>query len=361
MTFASPILLWGLLLVPVAIAAYFLAQRRRARYAVRFTNVDLLANLIPRMPSWRRHLPAVLYLGALATLLVSLARPQAMVPVPKEQATVVMVVDTSGSMAATDVQPNRLVAAQQAGKTFLDVLPPKFRVALVSFNSVTQTLLRPTTDRQAAREALDYLRADGGTAMGDGLMRGIELTELAPQTGPDGQPLLPGQSGPSLAPRVPGRSLLPTPSPTPLPAPTPTPEPGAETQERLPAAILLLSDGASTSGVVQPLQAARMAQELGIPVYAVALGTPNGTVTILGRRISVPPDERTLRQIAEITGGQYFAAPSARDLEAVYRDIGSRIGFVEEPREVTAGFAAAGAVLLAAGGALSLLWLNRIP
>jgi Ca-activated chloride channel family protein len=354
MSFASPALLWGLLLVPLAIAAYLLVQRRRQRYAVRFTNVDLLADLVPRVPSWRRHLPAVLYLSALAALLVSLARPQAMVPVPKEQATVVMVVDTSGSMAATDVQPNRLVAAQQAGKSFLDVIPPKFRVALVSFNSITQTLLRPTTDRQAAREALDELRADGGTAMGDGLVRGIELTELMPTPAADGQPG-------STLPRIPGRPALPTATPTPAPSPTPAPGAEGETPERLPAAILLLSDGASTSGSVQPLQAARMAQELGIPVYAVALGTPGGTVSIMGRRIAVPPDERTLRQIAQITGGQYFAAPTSQDLQAVYKDIGSRIGYVEEPREVTANFAAAGAVLLVAGGALSLIWLNRFP
>jgi Ca-activated chloride channel homolog len=356
MTFASPALLWGLLLVPLAIGAYLLVQRRRTRYAVRFTNLDLLAGLLPRVPSWRRHLPAVLYLGALTALLLSLARPQAMVPVPKEQATVVMVLDTSGSMAATDVQPTRLLAAQAAGKTFLDVLPPKFRVAVVSFNSVTQTLLRPTTDRQAAREALDYLRADGGTAMGDGLMRGIELTELGPAGGLEGQAT---QPGPSLIPRPSSRTALPTPTPT--PAPTPSPQPGAESPERLPAALLLLSDGASTSGTVQPLQAARVAHDLGIPVYTIALGTPDGTVNILGRRISVPPDERTLRQIAEITGGQFFNAPSARDLEAVYRDIGSRIGYVYEPREVTANFAGAGAILLAAGGALSLLWFSRIP
>ncbi len=193
MTFASPLLLWGLLLIPLALGAYVLAQRRRARYAVRFTNLDLLANLIPRTAGWRRHVPALLYLAALSALLLSLARPRMMVPVPKEQATVVMVLDTSGSMAATDVQPNRMAAAQQAGKSFLDVLPPKFRVAVVSFNSVTQTLLRPTTDRRAAREALDSLRADGGTAMGDGLLRGLQLTELSLPAGA-GQP---GPAGPA--------------------------------------------------------------------------------------------------------------------------------------------------------------------
>ncbi|HEX2513483.1 MAG TPA: VWA domain-containing protein, partial [Chloroflexota bacterium] len=357
MTFASPLLLWGLLLIPLALGAYVLAQRRRARYAVRFTNLDLLANLIPRTAGWRRHVPALLYLAALAALLLSLARPRMMVPVPKEQATVVMVLDTSGSMAATDVQPSRMAAAQQAGKSFLDVLPPKFRVAVVSFNSVTQTLLRPTTDRRAAREALDSLRADGGTAMGDGLLRGLQLTELSLPAGA-GQPGQPGQPG---APRLPGAPGTPTPVPSPTPQPTPQPGATPSDPERLPAAILLLSDGASTSGATQPLQAARTAQEMGVPVYAIALGTPGGTVNIMGRRLAVPPDERTLRQIAEITGGQYFAAPSARDLEAVYRDIGSRIGYIEEPREVTSFFAGAGAVLLAAGGALSLVWLNRFP
>jgi Ca-activated chloride channel homolog len=362
MTFAAPLLLWGLLLIPLALGAYVLAQRRRARYAVRFTNLDLLANLIPRTAGWRRHVPALLYLAALSALLLSLARPRMMVPVPKEQATVVMVLDTSGSMAATDVQPNRMAAAQQAGKSFLDVLPPKFRVAVVSFNTVTQTLLRPTTDRRAAREALDSLRADGGTAMGDGILRGLQLTELALPAGA-GQPNQPGQPVQPGAPRLPGVPATPTlvPSPTPQPTPQPGATPADPDPERLPAAILLLSDGASTSGTTQPLQAARMAQEMGVPVYAIALGTPGGTVNILGRRLAVPPDERTLRQIAEITGGQYFAAPSARDLEAVYRDIGSRIGYIEEPREVTSFFAGAGAVLLAAGGALSLVWLNRFP
>ncbi len=351
MTFLAPALLWGLLLVPVAIAAYVIMQRRRMRYAVRFTNLDLLANLVPHRPAWRRHLPAALYMGALGALLVSLARPQALVPVPKEQATVVMVMDTSGSMAATDVQPNRLNAARSAGKTFLDQLPTQFRVAVVSFASTARIHVRPTTDRVAAREALDRLRADGGTAMGDGLLRALELTQEAPSS--DADPQRPPPSRGSSA-----RARTAT---TPFPTPAAAGGPGADESERLPAAILLLSDGASTAGAIQPLQAARQAQALGIPVYTIALGTPGGALEVQGRRVTVPPDETTLRQIAEATGGQFFAAPSAQDLRAVYEDIGSRIGYVQEPQEVTAAFAAAGAVLLAAGGTLALLWSGRFP
>lgn len=359
MTFLSPALLWGLLLIPAALAAYVMVQRRRTRYAIRFTNLDLLANLIPKRPAWRRHLPAALYLAALVSLLVSLARPQALVPVPKEQATVVMVMDTSGSMAASDVQPNRMTAARSAGKTFLDQLPTQFRVAIVSFASTTQTLVRPTTDRVAAREALDRLRADGGTAMGDGLVRAIELAQASPATADTQRP---AGTTPAATPSLPGGTRGPVlPTPTVPATPTPAGQPGAEEPERAPMAILLLSDGANTAGAVQPLVAARQAQALGIPVYTIALGTPTGALEVQGRRITVPPDEATLRQIAEITGGQYFGAPSARDLQAVYEDIGSRIGYVQEPREVTAVFAAAGALLLATGGTLALVWFNRFP
>ncbi|HEX2036986.1 MAG TPA: VWA domain-containing protein [Chloroflexota bacterium] len=360
MTFASPVLLWGLLLIPAAVAAYAIGQRRRTRFAVRFTNLDLLANLTARTPAWRRHVPPVLYLLALATLLLSLARPQAMVPVPKEEATVVMVMDTSGSMAATDVQPSRLLAARAAGRTFLDQLPPSFRVAIVSFSGTAETLLRPTTDRAAARNSFDLLRAEGGTAMGDGIMRAIDLAE--PIVRPDAAAATTPAPGATPTPRRPALPALPTTPPaTATPAPPAgqaTPGPSATPQ---PAAILLLSDGANTSGRADPLRAAERARQLGIPIYTIALGTSTGTVNVMGQRLRVPPDTRTLQEIAEITDGQYFSAPSAAELQAVYRDIGSRIGFVYEPREVTAAFAGVGAALLLAGSALALAWYSRFP
>jgi Ca-activated chloride channel family protein len=343
LSFAAPALLWTLLLVPAAVAAYQVMQRRRARYAVRFTNVDLLANLVPQTPGWRRHLPAALYLGALAALLVSLARPQALVPVPRDEATVVLVIDTSGSMASSDVQPTRLRAAQGAAGSFLDQLPARFRVGVIAFSATPQVLLHPTTDRGAAHQALNLLRANGGTAIGDALAQAIGLTQNSPAAPP-----LPNQP--------PGRGGLAAPIPA-----TPGPADQASAADHPPAAILLLSDGANTAGRTAPLQAAQEAQQLGIPVYTIALGTPTGYVDIQGQRITVPPDPDTLRQIAETTGGQSFEAPTARDLQAVYQDIGSKIGFVREPQDVSAAFAGAGAILLVAGGALSLLWFSRFP
>ncbi|MGE5596165.1 MAG: VWA domain-containing protein, partial [Hyphomicrobiales bacterium] len=169
MSFAWPAALVALLLVPLAIWAYLAVQRRRARYAVRFTNLDLLANVVDEEPGWRRHLPAALYIAALAALLLALARPEVSVAVPKEQATVILVTDVSGSMNAKDVEPTRLAAAQQAAGVLVDELPEGFRVALVTFSTGVQTRVLPTTDREAVRSALEQLRANGGTAMGEAL------------------------------------------------------------------------------------------------------------------------------------------------------------------------------------------------
>jgi Ca-activated chloride channel homolog len=337
-----PGFLWALVLVPLALAAYLLAQRRRARYAVRFTNLDLLANVVTRSPGWRRHLPAVLYLLALATLLVSLARPQSTVLVPKEQATVVMIIDVSGSMNATDVEPTRLVAAQQAANSFLENLPAKFRVGLVSFSATAQTLTRPTTDRDAVRDALSSLHAEGGTAMGDAIDRGLEAKRPPP-------------------PQVDRPRAKPGAQPTPTVPPAEA-QPGKEP----PVVMLLLSDGANTVGKKQPMEAADEAKRLQVPVFTIALGTDSGVVEVPDesgqpRRIPVPPDKVTLRRIADTTGGKFFTAPSNRDLKGVYRDLGSRIGFVKERQEVTVVFAAGALLLLVAGGALSLAWFNRFP
>jgi Ca-activated chloride channel family protein len=339
-----PTMLWALALVPLALLGYLLAQRRRVRYAVRFTNLDLLANVVSRSPGWRRHLPALFYLLALATLLVSLARPQSVVLVPKEQATVVLVMDVSGSMNATDVEPTRLLAAQQAASSFLDTMPAKFKVGLVSFSASAQTLARPTTDRSSVRDAIASLRAEGGTAMGDAIERGLEAKRPPPPPPAD----RPRDKSPS--------------QPT-VPPTTQAPE---STGKEPPVVMLLLSDGANTVGKTQPLEAAEDAKRLNVPVFTIALGTDEGVVEVPDesgqpRRIPVPPDKATLRRVAEITGGKFFTAPSSRDLKTVYRDLGSRIGFVKERQEVTVVFAAAALLFVVAGGALSLLWFNRFP
>ncbi|MBA3332347.1 MAG: VWA domain-containing protein [Actinobacteria bacterium] len=332
MTFTWPLALLGLLLVPLALAGYVLLQRRRMRYAARFTNLDLLANVVERSPGWRRHVPAALLLLALSALLVGLARPQALIAVPKEEATVILTIDVSGSMEAKDVQPTRMAAARAAARTFVDGLPESSRVGLVTFSSEAQLLAPPTANRAAIRNAIESLAPGGGTALGDAIVRSL-------------------QSGLAAA-REPGQNRAESGE-----------EPGEE--DGAPFAVLLLSDGANTLGAIQPLPAAARARRLGVPVYTIALGTPDGIVQVTDengftREIPVPPDFRTLEQIAERTGGEAFRAPTEEELRSVYEDIGDQVTQVEEERELTVAFAGAGELLMLVGAALSALWFNRL-
>jgi Ca-activated chloride channel family protein len=315
-------MLWWLLLVPLALAAYVLAQRRRARYAVRFTNLDVLAGVVGRARAWPRHLAAACLLAALAAMLIGLARPQATVSVPAEQATIVLVMDTSASMRAEDVQPSRMVAAQRAATTFVDQVPRQFRVGLIAFADAAQTLTAPTTDRTVLHNAVASLQPSGGTAIGSALQ--AALASVQAQAGS----------------RRGGRS---------------------EAGQPPPAAIVLLSDGASTSGP-SPVDVAATARQRGVPVFTIALGSDKGSVADLGGlRVPVPPDPDTLRQVAEATGGRFFAAPDSRQLQSIYQELGSRVGFVRERQEVTAAFAAAALGLLLVGGVLGLLRAGRLP
>jgi Ca-activated chloride channel family protein len=317
-------------------------QRRRPKYAVRFTNLDLLANVVDRSPGWRRHLPPALYVLSIAALALALARPQLDVKVPKEEATVILVTDISGSMNAEDVEPTRLAAAQSAAEVLLEELPPKFRVGLIAFSSGVRTVTSPTTDRDEVRRGLYSLQAVGGTAMGDALMHAldtIELTRLGDAlTGP------PAGAG----------------------TPTATPTPIVVEDGKAPAIIILLSDGAQTIGQATPGQAARAAADEGIPIFTIALGTRNGVVDVpdqngVMRRLRVPPDEDTLQEISDETGAEFFSAPSADELQSVFDDLGSIIGYDTEQRDITSVFAALGGVFVLAAGGLSLLWFNRFP
>ena len=218
LSFGAPELLWGLALLPLALLAYAVAQRRRGRYAVRFTNVDLLAGLVERKPGPRRHLPPLLYLGSLALLVLGLARPEAPVTVAREEATVVLVMDVSGSMDAQDVAPTRLAAAKVAANTFLDQVPERFRVGIVTFADAAQTILPPTTDHDVVRAALGGLRADGGTAMGDAIVRALEVVPAAPAA----PPLTPPPTGIRAAATPAGRPTLPRPPSAPPQPPRPT-------------------------------------------------------------------------------------------------------------------------------------------
>jgi Ca-activated chloride channel homolog len=319
-SFASPSFLWLLLLIPLAAALYVLAQRRRVRYAARFTNLDLLANVVDASPGRRRHLPAVFALAALAALLLALARPQMTVAVARDEATVVLALDTSGSMMATDVTPSRLAAAQAAASKFLDGLPERVRVGVVSFETGASVLVPPTDDRDSVRAALDGLEAQGGTALGEAIVRS---TELAPEDGTRGAD---------------GEQVF---------------------------SILLLSDGENSVGI-DPASATERAKEAGIPIYTVALGTDEGVVEVPDdagflRRVEVPPGRETLERIADETSGEYFEALTDSDLADVYEEIGSQVAYDDRKREVTAAFAGVGAVLLTVGAALSLLWFGRIP
>jgi Ca-activated chloride channel family protein len=346
MTFASPELLVGLLLVPVALAAYLLVQRRRSRYAVRFTNVDLLSNLVPRTPGWRRHIPTALYLGAIAALAVALARPSMVVAVPRDEATIIMTMDVSASMRATDVVPTRLAAAQQAASDFVDQLPDRFKVGLVAFSTEARVVLSPTTDRAAIHQALDGLRADGGTALGDAIALSLEAAGL-------------GQSG---APGAGGVAPDPSPSADPSGSGSGSPDNGG-----LPlVATVLLSDGANSTGSLEPQDAADQAAAAGAPVYTIALGTADGVVDVRDNEgnlhsLQVPPDPETLAAIAETTGGRFFEAPTSTDLAQIYENLGSKVGSTTQEQEVTQWFAAAGLLLVLGGAGLAAHWFNRFP
>jgi Ca-activated chloride channel family protein len=333
MSFEWPLALLGLLAIPLMGALYAMAQRRRRAYAVRFTNLELLGSVVTDSPGWRRHLPPVLFLLALTALTIAIARPHVEVDVAKEEATVMLTTDSSGSMQATDVTPNRLDAARNAAKGFTNRLPEKFRLGLISFSNVAQLLVPPTADRQPVRDGLDSLQAEGGTAIGTAL--DSALTAL--------QPVIEENQR---------RRRL-------------DEEEGRTSRRAPPAVVVLLSDGYSTTGP-PPLEVARRARELRVPVNTVALGTSNATVTLsdrLGttRNVRVPPDRQTLRRIAQVTGGQYFGAVDQKKLQEIYDRLGSRIGFRQEDREVTAAFAAGGLGLMLAGGLLSMLWFGRLP
>jgi Ca-activated chloride channel family protein len=322
MTFRDPAMLAGLVLLPLAALAYLSMQRRRRREAAAFANPDLMPNLVTGRPGWRRHLPPLLILVALGALVVALARPQRTVAAPQRAATVMMVTDTSGSMNAEDVDPDRLTAAVNAAKKLTDQLPDNFRLGLVTFADFADVQAPPTTDRDPVKAGLDRLQANGGTAMATGLQRALELAR------------------------------------------TPVPNENGTGTRRLPAVLVLLSDGKDTTSGMSPLDVARQAKQLNIPIFTIALGTPNGEVEVRDQfgfvqRIPVPPDTETLREIARITGGRYFAAPDAARLESIYSNLGTRLSSKPIEHEVTFAFAGGAIVLLLAGGALSLSWFGR--
>jgi Ca-activated chloride channel homolog len=311
-SFASPGFLAALAIVPLALLAHSMSRRRARRYAVRYPGVATLAPLLPRVSSWRRIVPLTLFLASLAVLALALARPHATVAVPKEQASIVLVMDVSRSMLAEDVDPSRLEAARAAALSFLDELPEEARVGAVAFSTDPHTVEEPTDDRGEIEDLIDALSADGGTAAGDALATALGLVD-----GPE--------------------------------------------EDRPPTAILLLSDGETTTGR-DPLPVARQAGRMDIPVHTVALGTRTATITTPdGTLIPVPPDPEAMRRIAELSGGRAFEVDDADELSGLYEELGSRVATEEEEREITGAFAAGGIVLLLAAAALGTRATARLP
>jgi Ca-activated chloride channel family protein len=325
MTWLSPERLWLLAAVAALAVAYVLLQRRRSRYAVRFTNLKLLDRVAPSRPQWRRHVPAGLFLAMLALLVVGFARPQSEVQVPRERATVLVAVDVSRSMLATDVDPDRLTAAKAAAHQFVAELPEQFNVGLVGFAGSASVFVPPVTDRAAVDAGIDRLSEGtagrAGTAIGDAIATSLDaIRTLDAEAGED----------------VP------------------------------PARVVVLSDGANTAGQ-DPAAAATQAAELGVPVDAISFGTPNGTIggSALGGGGGggqpVPVDGETLQAVAEATGGNYFEAGSAEELRSAYADIGSSVGYETETQDVSARFIGIGLAFAVLAALASMFWFARLP
>jgi Ca-activated chloride channel family protein len=311
MSFQAPLFLLGLVAIPLALLALFAARCRPARYVVRFPATATLAAVVGTTGRARRIIPPALLCLSLAGLVTALARPEATIAVPVEKASVMLVTDTSGSMNANDVSPTRLAAAQAAATRFLDRVPKSLQTGLVAYADGPHTVLRPTQDRDQVKTTLNALQADGGTATGDALESALSALGKRGKNSP-------------------------------------------------PAAIVLLSDGASKTGR-DPAEVAQEAKAAGVPIYTVALGTADGVVQQGGQILNVAPDPEALAQVAQISGGRAFTAEDSDALDQVYETLGSRIGTKKEKREISAGFAAAGLLLLGGAAFTSLRWRGRLP
>ena len=314
MTLLAPERLWLFLAVAAVAIAYVVLQRRRRHYAVRFTNLDLLDAVAPKRPGWRRHLAALVALGALSAMVLGLARPARDQRVPREEAVVMLAIDVSRSMTATDVSPSRMASAVAAAEDFVDEVPDRFRVGLVAFDDEARILATPTLEHRVVVDALGRLEPGRGTAAGDAIEASLQAIETVLGTG--------------------------------------------EEVEDFAATIVLLSDGATTSGT-DPIAAAETAADAGVPVTTIAYGTDAGTVEIEGETVPVPADPVAMARIAEATDGTFFEAASASELRAVYEDIQGRVGFTVEQREIVLWFVAAGFVALLVALSASMLWQAR--
>ena len=311
MTFADPYLLAALIVVPLALIAYVVLARRGRKAMRAAANPALWPNLMPRRPGWRRHVAPALVLLALTLLVVGAARPQANLPSDQKETTVVMVVDTSNSMKATDVTPSRIAAARAAARIMIKSLPKDAKIGLVAFARDVRVLLAPTDDRAAIDASLNRLTLSGGTALGPAIDRAVTSLKASHAA-------------------VKGR------------------------------AIVVISDGKSTEGTRAPLAAATAAKKAGVRVFTVSLGTANGTVKEGTTTVKVPPDPTTLKKVASATGARFFRAADAKSLNSAYRDIGSAVKPQHKKRDISFAFVAGAGVLILGGSLISLAWFRRL-
>jgi Ca-activated chloride channel family protein len=310
MNFLDPERLWLALAMVAVAVAYVVLQRRRGRYAARYASPGMMAKLAPRRPGWRRHLSAIAFLAVLALLTTAFARPGANAKVPRDRATIIIAMDTSGSMVASDIKPNRIGVAKKAALDFVNRLPARFNVGLVSFNQGASVVVPPTTDHQAIATGLERLHTRPQTAIGEAVLTSLaSIANLDPQAAEDPPP----------------------------------------------AHIVLLSDGGNTTG--RPVeQAAQAALEAHVPVSTIAYGTPNGRL----RSLPVPVDTNLLRQLAETTKGSFYEAASGEELQQVYSDVGSSIGFRTERKDMSVWFVGLALIAALAVAVPSLLWFARL-
>jgi len=316
MTFLTPERLWLLAAAGALAVIYVVAQTRRRRYTLRFTNIALLDQVAPKRPGWRRHVPAALFLLAMSTLILGFAQPARDVKVPRERATIMLALDTSLSMEATDVSPTRIEAAQSAAKAFVEQLPSRINVGLVTFNGNASLRVTPTTDREAVKRAIDDAQLGERTAIGEAIFTSLDALKQVPAS--DGT--------------------------------------------EVPARIVLMTDGTTTDGRPND-SAVAAAKQANVPVSTIAFGTDAGTITIPQEPfpIPVPVDKEALKSIASATGGTFYSAASEGQLKQVYDNIGSSVGFVTEQHEISTWFIGGALVFMLITGGLSLIWFQRLP
>ncbi len=346
MKFLWPEMLWLLVLVPACVAGYFYLLRRKQRAALRYASLSMVKEAMGTGQKYRRHIPPLLFLLALTAMILAIARPAAVVTLPSQHRTIILAMDVSGSMRATDVQPNRITASQNAAKAFVKDQPSNVRIGVVSFAGTASVVQAPTQNREDIIAAIDRFQLQRATAIGSGII--VSLATIFPDAGIDVSSLIYGRGGARGVPldqagKAEKKDFKPVP-------------PGSYAS----AAIILLTDGQRTTGP-DSIEAARMAADRGVRIFTVGFGTKSGeTIGFEGWSMRVRLDEETLKTIASMTRGEYFYAGTAGDLRKVYESLNARFLLEKKDMEISSLFAAAAAVAALVSGLLSLLWFNRI-